>query len=41
MKHFLHELPFFDELNVVEISKAFKGYTRNNRLKGSFSSIRS
>ena len=24
----LHELPFFDEINVVEIPKAFKGYAR-------------
>ena len=25
----LHELPFYDELSVVEISKAFKGYARS------------
>ena len=25
----LHELPFYDELSVVEISKAFKGYPRS------------
>ena len=25
----LHEFPFYDELNVVEISKAFKGYARS------------
>ena len=30
----LHKLLFYEELNVVEISKAFQGYTR---LKGSFS----
>ena len=28
-----HELPFFDELNVVEISKAFKRYARSYKLK--------
>ena len=28
----LHELPFFDELNVVEISKAFKGYARSYKV---------
>ena len=35
----LHELPFYDELSVVEISKACKRYAR--RLKRFFSSIRS
>ena len=25
----LHELPFYNELSVVEISKAFKGYARS------------
>ena len=25
----LYELPFYDELNVVEIAKAFKGYARS------------
>ena len=25
----LHELPFYDELSVAEISKAFKGYTKS------------
>ena len=24
----LHELPFYDELNIVKVSKAFKGYAR-------------
>ena len=29
IKHLLlHELPFFDKLSVVEVSQAFKGYTR-------------
>ena len=25
----LHELPFYDELSIVKISQAFKGYVRN------------
>ena len=25
----LHELPFYDDLSIVEISQAFKRYTRN------------
>ena len=29
----LHELPFYDELNVVEISKAFKGYSRSYKVE--------
>ena len=29
----LHELPFFDELSVVEISKAFKGYAGSYKIK--------
>ena len=29
---FLHELPFYDELNVVEISKAFKRYARSYKV---------
>ena len=29
----LHELPFYDELNIVEISKAFKGYTRSYKIE--------
>ena len=29
----LHELPFYDELNVVEISKAFKGYARSYKVE--------
>ena len=29
----LHELPFYDELSVVEISKAFKGYARNYKIE--------
>ena len=38
MKHLsnidlLHELPFFNELNVVEISKAFKGYARSYKIE--------
>ena len=28
----LHELPFYDELSVVGISKAFKRYTRNYKV---------
>ena len=24
----LHELPFYDESNIVKVSKAFKGYAR-------------
>ena len=28
-----HELPFFDKLNVVEISKVFKRYARSCKLK--------
>ena len=29
----LHELPFYDELSVVEISKAFKGYARSYKVE--------
>ena len=29
----LHELPFYDELSVVEISKAFKGYVRSYKVE--------
>ena len=29
----LHELPFYDELSVVEISKAFKRYARSYEIK--------
>ena len=29
----LHELPFYDELSVVEISKAFKRYVRSYKVK--------
>ena len=42
----LHELLFYDELSVIEISKAFKRYPRSYKTqiiinKRSFSSIRS
>ena len=42
----LHELPFYDELSVAEISKAFKRYARSYKTeiidtKKSFSLIRS
>ena len=30
---FLHELPFYNELSVVEISKAFKGYARSYKVE--------
>ena len=30
---FLHELPFYDQLNVVEISKAFKRYARSYKIE--------
>ena len=38
MKHLssielLHELQFFDELNVVEVSKTFKGYARSYKIE--------
>ena len=29
----LHEIPFYDELSVVEISKAFKGYPRSYKIE--------
>ena len=29
----LHELSFYDELSVVEISKAFKGYARSYKIE--------
>ena len=29
----LHELPFYDELSVAEISRAFKRYARNYKVK--------
>ena len=42
----LHELPFYDELSVVEIPKAFKRYARSYYVeiidsKKSFSSVKS
>ena len=38
MKHLssielLHELQFFDELNVVEVPKTFKGYARSYKIE--------
>ena len=32
-RELLHELPFYDELSVVEISKAFKRYARSYRVE--------
>ena len=29
----LHELPFYDELSVLEISKAFEGYARSYKVE--------
>ena len=29
----LHDLPFYDELNVLEVSKAFKGYARSYKIE--------
>ena len=29
----LHELPFYDTLSVADISKAFKGYARNDKIE--------
>ena len=29
----LHELPFYDELNIVKTSKAFKGYARSYNIE--------
>ena len=29
----LHELPFYDELSIAEISKAFKGYARSYKVE--------
>ena len=29
----MHELHFYDELSVVEISKAFKGYARSYKIE--------
>ena len=29
----LYELPFYDELSVVEISKTFKGYTTSYKIE--------
>ena len=29
----LHKLPFYEELNVVEISKAFQGYARSYKVE--------
>ena len=29
----LHELPFYDELNILQISKALKGYTRSYKIE--------
>ena len=29
----LHELPFYDELSITEVSKAFKRYARSYRVK--------
>ena len=31
--YLLHELPFYDELRVVEISKAFKGYAKSYKIE--------
>ena len=28
----IHELPFYNELNIVKISKAFRGYARSYRI---------
>ena len=42
--HLLHELPFYDELNIYKMSKAFGWYQEvkklKNRLKRPFSTIR-
>ena len=32
-KDLLHELPFYDELNIEKISKAFKGYARTYKIE--------
>ena len=32
-KELLHKLPFYDELNVVKISKAFKGYAKSYKVE--------
>ena len=29
----LHELPFYDELSITEVSKAFKRYTRSYKVE--------
>ena len=29
----LHELPFYDELSIVKISKTFKGYARSYKIE--------
>ena len=29
----LHEFPFYDELSVIEISKAFKSYSRSYKIE--------
>ena len=29
----LHEIPFYDELNLVKISKAFRGYARTYKIE--------
>ena len=28
----LHKLPFYNELNIIKISKAFRGYARSYRI---------
>ena len=29
----MHELPFYDELSIVKISEAFKGYARSHKIE--------
>ena len=29
----LHELPFYDEVNIVDKSKAFRGYARSYKIE--------
>ena len=36
----LHELPFYDELNIIKVSKAFKGYARSYSIEVIDSKIR-
>ena len=33
MSNIEHELPFYDELSLVEISKAFKRYARSHKIE--------